>query len=125
VVGVWVWVWCGLDREVPSFFRPDADGLLNFGNENFAVADLAGARGSHDGFHHAVGDLVGNDDVEFDFGQEIDGVFAATINFRVALLAAKAFDLADGHPLDANLAEGVFDFLEFERLDDGFDFLHA
>src|SRR5262249_36848269 len=51
-------------------------------------------------------------------------VFAASIDFGVALLAAESFDLADGHPFDTYLAQGVFDFLQFERFDYGFDFFH-
>jgi hypothetical protein len=42
----------------------------------------------------------------------------------MAFLSAKALDLADGHALDAELVERVFDFGEPERLDDGFDFFH-
>ena len=59
------------------------------------------------------------------FGQEIDGVFAAAINFGVAFLAAEAFDFGDGHAFDADFAERVFDFLQFERFDDRFDFFHS
>jgi hypothetical protein len=42
----------------------------------------------------------------------------------VALLAAKPLDLAHRHAFDAEFGEGVFDFFEFERFDDRFDFLH-
>ncbi len=67
---------------------------------------------------------IGEDDLELDLGQEVHRVFAAAVDFRVALLAAEAFDLGDGHAFDAEFGEGVFDFLELERFDDGFDFLH-
>jgi hypothetical protein len=43
----------------------------------------------------------------------------------VALLPAEALDLGDGHALDAEFVQGVFDVFEFERLDDGFDFFHS
>ena len=62
---------------------------------------------------------------DFDLGQEVHGVFAAAVDFGVAFLPAESFHFADGHAFDADFAEGVFDFLELERLDDGFDFLHA
>ena len=45
---------------------------------------------------------------EFDLGQKIDGVFAAAINFRVALLPAKAFHFGNRHALDAELGQGFF-----------------
>ena len=69
--------------------------------------------------------VVGDDQFDFDLGQEIHGVFAAAIDFGVALLAAEAFDLGDGHAFDADFAEGVLHFFEFEWFDDGFDFLHS
>ena len=69
--------------------------------------------------------LVGHDEFDFDLRQEIHGVFAAAVDFGVALLAAESLDFGDGHAFDAEFAEGVFDFLELERLDDGFDFLHS
>jgi hypothetical protein len=34
------------------------------------------------------------------------------------------FDLAHGHAFDADFAEGVLHFFEFERFDDRFNFLH-
>ena len=68
--------------------------------------------------------LVGHDQFDFDFRQEVHGVFAAAIDFGVALLAAKSLDFAHGHAFDANFAEGIFDFLELERFDDRFNFFH-
>ena len=68
--------------------------------------------------------IVGKHQFDFDFGQEIDRVFAAAIDFSVAFLAAESFDFADGHAFDADFAEGVLHFLQLEWLDDRFDFLH-
>jgi hypothetical protein len=39
-------------------------------------------------------------------------------------LASEAFDFRDGHSLDADLRQGLFDMLHFEWFDDGFDLLH-
>src|SRR5262249_42973214 len=89
-----------------------------------AVADLAGLRGFDDGGHSALDAVVGEDEFEFDLGQEIDGIFAASVNFGVAFLAAKAFNFGDGHPFDADFTERIFDFLQLEWFYDGFDFLH-
>jgi hypothetical protein len=61
---------------------------------------------------------------ELDLGQEIHGVFAAAVDFGVPLLAAEALHFGDGHAGDADLVEGVFDFGELERFDDGFDLFH-
>ena len=74
---------------------------------------------------HLVDPAVVDHDFELHLGQEIHGVFAAAVDFGVALLAAEAFDFGDGHALDSDFREGVFDLFEFERFDDGFDFLHV
>jgi hypothetical protein len=34
------------------------------------------------------------------------------------------FDFRDGHPFDAELDQRLFDLLELERFDDGFQFFH-
>src|SRR5881409_556485 len=41
------------------------------------------------------------------------------------MTVTESLDFGDGHPFDADFAEGVFDFLELEGLDDGFDFFHV
>jgi hypothetical protein len=35
-----------------------------------------------------------------------------------------AADVADGHAIDADALERFLDFIELERLDDGFDLFH-
>jgi hypothetical protein len=99
-------------------------GVVNGGDENLAVADFAGLGRLDDGLTACVGEVVRQHGFDFDLGQEIHGVFAAAINFGVAFLAAKTLDLGDGHALDADFVQGVFDVVQFERLDDGFDFFH-
>ena len=42
---------------------------------------------------------IGQHDFNFDLGQKIHGVFAATVNFRVPLLTSKALDFGNGHAL--------------------------
>ena len=39
-------------------------------------------------------------------------------------LASEAFDFADGHAFDADLAQGVLNLFEFERFDNRFNFFH-
>jgi hypothetical protein len=69
--------------------------------------------------------FVGQDEFEFDLGEEVHGVFAAAIDFRVTFLPAEAFDFGDRHAFDANFAQGVFDLFKLEGFDDGFNFLHS
>jgi hypothetical protein len=106
------------------FFGANADRFVDVGNEDLAIADLAGFGGTDDRADGSIDSIIGDDHFDFDLGQEIDGVFAAAIDFGVALLTAKPFDFTDRHSLDANVSEGVLNFFEFEGLDYGFDFLH-
>ena len=70
-------------------------------------------------------DLIGRaGDFELDLRQEAHGIFGAAIDFGVALLAAVAFDLGDGQPLNADFGQRVADLVELERLDDGHDDFH-
>ena len=43
----------------------------------------------------------------------------------MSFLAAEALHFAHGHSFNANVAKGIFNFLQFEWFDDGFDFLHS
>ena len=82
-----------LEGFFADFLRANAYGLIDRGDKDFAIADLAGAGGLDDGGLDAGDEIIGEDDLDLDLGQEIDGVFAAAIDFGVALLAAETFDL--------------------------------
>ena len=113
------------DRLFSLVFRPDADGLIHGQDKNFAVADLAGLGSLEDG-PGGLGHLgVRHDGLELHLGQEVDGVFAATVDLGVALLAAEPLDLRDGHSLDPHFREGFLHLLQLEGLDDRFDFLEC
>src|SRR5262249_18282757 len=114
-----------LYRLVARFVSANTDRLFDRKQEYLAVADLAGFGRAHDCAHGFVGDLVAYHDLHFHLGQEIDGIFASAVNLGVAFLAAEPFDLPPRHALHAHFGERVLHFLEFERLDDGFDFFHA
>src|SRR2546422_9623387 len=47
-----------------------------------------------------------------------------SVGFLVSLLAAEPADFGDCHAIDAQFGQGVFDFFQFERLDNRLDFLH-
>ena len=93
-------------------------------DENFAIADLAGFGGTHDHGHGLLHHIVGEDDFDFYLGEKINGVFAATINLRMPLLTSEAFHLGHGHSFDPKLGQSLLHFLEFERLDNGFELFH-
>ncbi len=84
------------DRVVAGFAGADADGLFDGRDENLAVADLVGAGGGDDRLDRGVHHVVGEDDLDLHFGQEVHDIFGAAIEFRMALLAAEAFDFGYG-----------------------------
>jgi len=112
------------DGVFAFFLRPDADGILNRADENFAIADFPGASGLDDGFNGIIYKIVHDDDFDFDFGKKIHRVFAAAVNLRMPLLATETFYFADRHALDAEAGQSFLDLFQLERLDDGLDFFH-
>jgi hypothetical protein len=98
--------------------------VLDRGDENLSVTDLAGLGGLHDCFDGLVDKSPGNNDFDFDFGQEAHGVFGAAIDFGVTLLATVTFDLGNGHALETDVGQVRPHLLELEGLDDGSDEFH-
>src|SRR6185295_415399 len=102
----------------------DPHNVLDRSHENLAVADLAGPGGLDDGIDGAFDLVVRHHHLDLHLGQEIDHVLGAAVELGVALLAAEALHFRDGQAGDADLRERLAHLVEFERLHDGFDFLH-
>src|SRR5450830_133493 len=79
----------GLDRFRSCLAGTDANDLLNFLNENFAVANLAGACRLDDGVNDRLDHAVVDDNFDLHLGQEIDHIFSAAIQLSVALWTPK------------------------------------
>src|SRR5262249_24965489 len=120
VRGVWT-----LDSVVTSFAGADADDGVEVADPDLAVADLAGLTGSDDGLGDLVGVSVVDDDVDTQFGEELDFVFGASVDLGVAPLAAVPAYFSDGHALDPGVTHGFGNVIEFVRLDDGHDCSHG
>src|SRR6185312_6862879 len=112
------------DRVRAGFAGADADGFLDVEDEYLAVADAPGARGFLDGVDGCLQPVVGDDDLDLHFRQEVHDIFCATVEFGVPLLATKALCFGDRDPLDADGLKRLFNFVEFEWFDDRFDFFH-
>src|SRR5205085_3330302 len=91
------------DRVAAALAGPDAQCFLDREDEDLAIADLVGLGGLLDRFDRARHQRIVEDDFDLHFGQKIDDVLGAAIDFGVALLPPKAPDLADGHAGDADL----------------------
>src|ERR1700722_19046880 len=115
----------GLNRVWPALAGANADCLFDIRDEDLPVADLVSSRRPHDGFDRAVQQPIFQHNFNFYFGQEIDDILGAAIKLGVALLSAETSDLDDRQPGDADFVKSAFNLIELERLDDGFDLLHA
>src|SRR6266496_220634 len=114
-----------LEGGLATLPGPNAHDLLQIAHEDLAVSELAGLGGLEDGFHRLLDQLLGQRDLDLDLGQELDLVLAAPVGLGVALLAAETLHLADRHPHDADLLQGVLHRLQQVRPHDGFDLLHS
>eukprot|EP01032_Pedospumella_encystans_P030240 gene30241-34133_t len=102
----------------------DADHAFHAGDENLAIANLAGVGGLDDGVHAAVHVFGLHDHFHLHLGQKVHHVLGTAVELGVALLAAKAFHLRHRDTLNADGAEGFTDFIKLEGLDDGSHHLH-
>jgi hypothetical protein len=102
----------------------DANYLINVRKKNLPVTDLAGASGCRNSLHDFLNHRIGDDQLELDLGNEIDGVFPSAIELGVSLLSSMAARLKYGHAFDANLVQRTLHAFQFGNLDDGFDFGH-
>ena len=114
-----------LNCFIARFLGANTNGGFDVADKNFAITNLTRARRPHDGVDGLLDHGIGQDDLDLDFREEIDRVFAAAVNFRVALLAAKALDFGNGQALRAHCGESLFNFFKFERFDNGVDFFHG
>jgi len=92
--------------------------------ENFTVADFAGLRRFHDGFHAGIDNVIPDHHLDFYLGQEIDHIFGTTIEFGVAFLTSKPFDLAHRHPGDADFRQRFTHVIKFEWFNNCIDLFH-
>ena len=97
----------------------------NLADEDLAVADAVRLRRLLDGLHGALDDPVLDDQLDLHLRQEVDDIFRATVELGMALLPPETLDLGDGHALQAHFLKRLLDLVKLERLDDGFDLLHA
>jgi hypothetical protein len=93
-------------------------------NEDLSIADFSGAGRIRDALDHFLQPRIRNYQIESHFRQKIHIVFLAAVNLFMALLPPVTANFADGHPVDADVLERLFDFFHLEWLDDSFDLFH-
>jgi hypothetical protein len=114
-----------LNRHHTLLRRADANGLGNRIHVHLAISDLAGFGRADDRVQNWLDQGVGQNDFQFDLGQQIRAVFAASVILGAAFLPPETFDFTDGHSSDAYVGQGIADFIEFEWFYNRFDFFHT
>src|SRR5665647_300652 len=114
----------GLDRVQPGFSCPDANGFLDIGHEDLAVADASGLGRPSDGVDRPLDQVIPDHDLDFHLGKKVDDVFCAAIELGMTLLPAETLGFGHGDALQSDLLERLLYLVQLEWLDDGFDFLH-
>src|SRR4051812_20154303 len=113
-----------LKRLIVRFAGPNAQYAFQIGDENLAVADLAGLCGSDDGFDDLIDERVFHGNFDAGLGYEINDIFGTTVQLGVTTLTTEAFDFRHGHTRDTNFRECGAHVVEFEGFDDRADEFH-
>ena len=100
----------------------DTDGISKFGNEDFAIAEVACAQNSLSSIEHLVNWDFTDDGLYFYLRDKVDIIFLATIYFLMPLLQTAAEHLADGHAQHTDFIEGFHQVIEFAGTGNDFDF---
>ena len=109
----------------PYLAGPDPYHGTDIRHEDLAVPDTACLRAARNGFDHARGQVIRGEHFDLDLGHEIGRIFSAPIDFPIPLLSSKSFDFRDRHPVHTHFYQCIFDFIQLERLHDGFNHLHV
>src|SRR6185295_2110791 len=112
------------ERVFAPFTGADTNGFVDGGDEDLPVADAAGAGHGQDGLDDVTHDLVLDDDLDPDLGDEVDDIGGSAIDLFFPSGPTEALHLVDGHSLHADFPQPVLHVIELEWFDDGFDFFH-
>src|ERR1700678_633095 len=111
-------------RIFSAFIIADADDLIDARKKNLPVTDFAGASGCRNCLHDFLNHRLGDDPLELDLGNKIDGVCPAGVDRGGSFRSARAGSLKDGHAFDSNLMQRILYAFQLGDLDDCFDFGH-
>ena len=111
-------------RFFANLFGANAYCVFYRENENLAVTDFTGLGGPNHFADRFFDHIIGQNNLDLHFGEEIDRILAAAIDLGVAFLPSESFDFGDRHSLDTKLGQSFFNLLEFERLNDRFQLFH-
>src|SRR5579864_689094 len=115
----------GSQRAVVGLPGADAYHALDIGDEDLAVADLAGLGGLHDGLDHLINQVAAHGHLDTGLRNEVDYVLRATVELGMSTLPSKAFHLGHRHARHSDVRERRAYVVELERLDDRGDQFHG
>src|SRR5437016_400148 len=107
-----------------AFLSPNPNHIIHGENEDFAIAEFAGAGRFNDRVYHKLFDIVGDKHFNFNFWHEFNLILSAAVRFRVSTLPAIALDFADSHTVYLNLLQLTSYRVQQMGPDNRFDFLH-
>ena len=113
-----------LERHVAPIAIANADRFDDLGHKDLSVADLAGAGRVTQKGDDFFGPAIRNHNLHFHLGQQVDLILLSAIGLFVPFLPAVAAHFTHGHPFNADTLHRGLHLVQFERLDDRFDFLH-
>src|SRR4051812_10946292 len=102
------------DCFLSTFAGADAHRLFDGRNEDLAVADASRLGALLHGIEDVVHELVGDDDLDLHLRHEVDDVRRPAVDLFLPAGATEALHFGHGHPLNADLTEGVLDLVELE-----------
>jgi len=82
-------------------------------------------RGGLNGFEGRFNLVICNDKLEFELWKEVDNIFCAAVKLCMSFLAAKPFGFNNRHALKTDFLQSFLHFVQFERFDNRFYFLHG
>jgi len=112
------------DRVFAPLTGANANHFRNVRYKNLAITDPARAGGGLNGFNRAVQHVVAANHLHLYLGEEIHNVFGTAVKFCMAFLPAKTLRFNNSQALKPDFMQRIFNFIQLEGLDDGFNFFH-
>ena len=109
---------------LPMFPRPNTHHILYRQDKNFPIANASRMGRCHNGVDDIVHLLFWSKDFELGLGQKIYHILRPSIQFCVPFWRPKPFTSVTVSPCTPTVLRRSLDFIELERLDDGFNLFH-
>jgi len=114
-----------LQSRIAPLVVANTDGIFCLEQEDFAVSDLTSSSVFKNSVNKGFNAFVRNDDLETQFGDEIDLILSTSVVFAVTFLAPMSPNFRDSYAVYANLSQSILHFIELARSNDRFYFRHC